>query len=74
MHLAAEWGSLDVLKFCLSKKLDVNAKTRHCRETPLHLAVQEGQTDAVNELLGAGADVGVSNREVCLCFPKFLFA
>jgi ankyrin repeat protein len=73
LHIAAERGSLDVLKFCLSKQLDVNAQTRHCQETPLHLAVQEGQTDAVKELLAAGADVMIANCEVCLSFPMFPF-
>jgi ankyrin repeat protein len=70
LHIAAERGSVDILKFGISEKLNVNARTHFCQETPLHLAVQENQTECVNLLLAAGADPKLENNEVFLSFSK----
>jgi ankyrin repeat protein len=66
LHLAAERGSLDILKFGITSKLDVNACTHSCHETPLHLAVQENQKEAVITLLDSGSDPKIENIEVSL--------
>jgi ankyrin repeat protein len=70
LHLAAERGSLDILKFGIAEKLSVNARTRFYQETPLHLAVQENQADAVKLLLDSGADPKIENCEVSDLLPK----
>jgi ankyrin repeat protein len=55
-------------RFSITSKLDVNACTHFSRETPLHLAVQENQKEAVITLLDSGSDPKIENIEVFL-FP-----
>ena len=55
MHLAAMRGFVPILEMLLEQGADVNeADERGC--TALHLAVEQGQEEAVRVLLKHGAD------------------
>ena len=61
LHLAAQYGSLQVIAFCLEHKAPVNSRTycedkEHHEQTPAHWAAIHGQAAALSKLLEAGAD------------------
>ena len=56
-------GSIDCVKYLISKKCNVQLQTDCFCETPLHYAVQEGQIEIVQLLLDAGADPNAKNVE-----------
>ncbi|MHC5718709.1 MAG: ankyrin repeat domain-containing protein, partial [Nostoc sp.] len=45
------------------KGADVNARTNHNNDTPLHLAAEKGHKDIVELLIAKGADVHSRNHE-----------
>jgi ankyrin repeat protein len=57
IHQAAMHGNMDILSFLIEVQgQDVNTPTPYGR-TPLHLAAEESQTEAVKYLLSHGADM-----------------
>ena len=58
LHVAAIWGSNDVLAELLLRGADVNAKNAH-GATPLHFAADKSRVESVEILVEAGADVEV---------------
>lgn len=61
LHLAAQYGSLEVIAFCLAHKAPVNSRTyceakEHHEQTPAHWAVIHRQNEALSKLLEGGAD------------------
>ena len=62
LHLAAQGGHLDVVKYLLSRDtVDVNARDADLGETPLAHAVSNGHLDVVKYLLSRG-DIDVNSR------------
>ncbi len=61
LHLAAERGSLEVLKALCARKVDWNVPDRYGR-SPLHLAVEAGRGDVIDLLLDHGADPNYEAR------------
>ncbi|MDO9542595.1 MAG: ankyrin repeat domain-containing protein [Kiritimatiellia bacterium] len=58
LHLAAEEGHDEMVKFLLSQCADVNAPTEGAnRITPLHFAAAKGHAAVVETLITAGADI-----------------
>ncbi|NGX43091.1 MAG: hypothetical protein K940chlam7_01382 [Chlamydiae bacterium] len=55
LHHAAKEGAVHLLQ-CLLSDIDVQA-TNHHGETPLHIAIQAGEAEAVGKLLDEGANV-----------------
>lgn len=74
-------GSIDVVKFLITQKIDVDAQTLNFQDTALHLAVQEGHEEIVKDLLNAHANPNLKNCEIkiirimvfFLLFLKLLF-
>ena len=62
LHLAADWGHLQVLQHLLSSGADVNVKNDY-GDTALHVAARGGHLQVVQHLLSSGADVNVKNVE-----------
>ena len=60
LHFAAKSGHIDVAKFLIEKKADINRKTQSSR-TPLHLACEKGHINMVKLLLYMGADYTLTN-------------
>ncbi|KAF6759832.1 ankyrin repeat protein [Ephemerocybe angulata] len=56
MHWAASSGALDIVRFLIDQKADVD-RPDGTNWTPLHIAVSAGHTEIVQELVGAGANV-----------------
>ena len=56
MHIAAEFGSVEIIEALANHNIDVNG-TGSIPITPLELAAMEGQYAAVRKLLECGADV-----------------
>ena len=52
LHMAAVGGHLEMFKFFSSQLVDINPKATKSGDTPLHLAVMEGNTDVVDYLVG----------------------
>jgi ankyrin repeat protein len=61
LHVAAEFGRLDVVRLLLAKGADVNAKGANS-QTPLYLACEKHHHDVVKLLLGKGADAQARNE------------
>ena len=58
LHLAAQFGLVELIKLLLDRGVDVNLRTNNkFGVSPLQDAALEGQTAAVELLLGRGADV-----------------
>ena len=57
-------GSIDIVKFLLTQKIDINAQTLNFKDTALNLAVQEGHEEIVKLLLNAHADPNLKNCEI----------
>lgn len=64
LHIAAMRGSLDVVKFLITQKIDIDAQTLNFKDTALHLAVQEGHEEIVKILLDAHANPNLKNCEI----------
>ena len=61
LHLAAEFGHVDVIRTLVRAKANINARAEGPpNETPLFAAVRAGQTAAVRALIDSGADTTVS--------------
>ena len=60
LHWASDRGNMDVAKFLISAKADINAQDL-CQNTPLHIAAMACQKQLVRLLLDAKADVSVVN-------------
>ncbi|WP_375604549.1 ankyrin repeat domain-containing protein [Wolbachia endosymbiont of Anurida maritima] len=58
LHLAAEQGNLDAVKYFVEKGGDVSAQDE-IGYTPLHLAAKQGNLDIIKYLVEKGADVDV---------------
>jgi ankyrin repeat protein len=56
LHLATGWGRIDVMKYLISLKVDLNIKNKD-GGTPLHVAASQGQPEAAKLLIKSGADV-----------------
>jgi ankyrin repeat protein len=61
LHLAAEYGHMDVVKLLLANGAEVNARDNES-DTPLHNAAKNGQKDVVELLLLKGANVNAKNN------------
>ncbi|XP_076471982.1 myotrophin-like [Babylonia areolata] len=55
LHVAADYGQIDVIKFLLDKGAKINQADKHGL-TPLLSAIFEGHTECVKMLLERGAD------------------
>ena len=64
LHIGALRGSIDVIKYALTQKVDINAKTRYYQETAVQMAIQEGHDEVFNALVNAGADLNTTNCEM----------
>lgn len=60
MHMAAIFGSIDLLTFLCGRGADINAKAADGR-LPLHLAVQNAQFNAVEYLVEHGSNMDTDN-------------
>eukprot|EP01147_Barroeca_monosierra_P010491 gene10491-2621_t len=61
LHIAACNGWLEPLKLLIAKRVDINVQDVE-KNTPLHYAVFFSQTQVINELGKAGADLTIKNR------------
>lgn len=62
IHLAAEEGKTDMVRFLLEHGADVNTPTEGAnRITPLHMAAAKGRAAVVEELIAAGADINAKD-------------
>ncbi|MHC5718427.1 MAG: protein kinase domain-containing protein, partial [Nostoc sp.] len=62
-QIAVGQGNKQVVEEQLFKGADVNARTNHNNDTPLHLAAEKGHKDIVELLIAKGADVDSRNDE-----------
>lgn len=67
LHLAAEQGSVEVLKALCDRKADWNVPDRYGR-SPLQLAVMADRADAVSLLMAHGADAGFNGTRLSTPF------
>lgn len=58
LHLACEWGSLDIVNFLIEKKFTVNVKNLK-GESPLHLSIMNERWDIFQYLLGC-SDIDIN--------------
>ncbi|XP_031344795.1 ankyrin repeat domain-containing protein 39-like [Photinus pyralis] len=63
LHYAARNGHLDVCKFLIQSKADINAVTRSGRVTALHRACTAGQLDVVNFLIECKANIAIRDSD-----------
>mmetsp|Transcript_1870 Transcript_1870/g.2973 ORF Transcript_1870/g.2973 Transcript_1870/m.2973 type:complete len:419 (+) Transcript_1870:111-1367(+) len=61
LHLAAHSGSIEVVSILVVRKVNINAQTFFEKNTPLHIAVQEGWRAVSQYLIDMGADVNIVN-------------
>jgi ankyrin repeat protein len=61
LHGAAERGNLEVIRFLVANKAEVNLPNRN-GDTPLHLAADSGRKAACELLLASGAKVNARNN------------
>ncbi|MFC1843146.1 ankyrin repeat domain-containing protein [Candidatus Dependentiae bacterium] len=62
LHLAARHNQIEIVKYLLTKKVDINAKNKN-NETPLFLAVKAGNKTITKLLIKAGANVILKNKK-----------
>ncbi|XP_015921097.2 uncharacterized protein [Parasteatoda tepidariorum] len=62
LHIAAEFGFLDMVVYLLDEGADVNSETLNLA-TPLHLSSFDGQLEAVKILISRGANVSARAKE-----------
>jgi ankyrin repeat protein len=55
LHKALEFEDLEVINFCIAKKIDTNAETND-GDRPLHYALTWGMVDVVKSLINGGAN------------------
>jgi len=60
LHFAAKSGHIEVAKYLIEKKADINRKTQSS-QTSLHLACEKGHINMVKLLLYMGADYTLTN-------------
>lgn len=65
LHLAAEQGNCDILRFYLDKGLltDINAMSVKLLYTPIHLAAFAGQIGAVKFIYSRGGSLGLKSAD-----------
>jgi ankyrin repeat protein len=56
LHLASEYGKMEVVSLLLDRKAFINGKTKN-GYTALHLACQNGHLNLVKFLIERGSDV-----------------
>lgn len=61
LHVACEFGNLDIVKFLLEKDADINCKNKS-NSTPLHIALVFHQTEIAQYLIESGADINIKNK------------
>ncbi|WP_353288877.1 ankyrin repeat domain-containing protein [Wolbachia endosymbiont (group A) of Pogonocherus hispidulus] len=61
LHIAAENGWLNIVKYLISKGANTNAKDKYGR-TPLHIAAKNGEFDMVKYLINEGANVNAKDK------------
>lgn len=64
LHWAATGGCAKIIRFLISKGVDVNARTGE-ETTPLHVAAEEGHEAAIRLLCENGADINAQDKEGC---------
>ncbi|KAG6991162.1 hypothetical protein G7Y79_00056g090430 [Physcia stellaris] len=62
LHVAAKYGSADVVKRLLDRGADIMARNSS-GYTPLHDAAMEGSSEIVSMLLDSGSDVNITSNE-----------
>jgi len=75
LHFAADKGHLDVVKYLVNQKTDINAQANgYSPGTPLHLASQNGHLDVVEYLVNRNADANAkTNDDDFSCLIELLF-
>lgn len=63
LHYATAHGNLDGMREALANGANVNFKSLHMQDTPLHVACMSARLDAMQLLLDAGADPDLVNRD-----------
>ena len=63
LHIATYNGQIDVVKYLVHKKANLNRQTRDNKDTPLHIAVHNNNTEVARLLLNNGADINIKNAE-----------
>ncbi|MFP3021457.1 MAG: ankyrin repeat domain-containing protein, partial [Wolbachia sp.] len=61
LHLAAEQGNLNAVKYFVEKGGDISAQDE-MGYTPLHLAAKQGNLDIIKYLVEKGADINVKSK------------
>ncbi|MGE0634746.1 MAG: ankyrin repeat domain-containing protein, partial [Pseudobdellovibrionaceae bacterium] len=61
LHDACREGHLEVVRFLIQEKSNVNALT-NLRNSPLHLASRNGHFDIIKLLVGEGANIYIKNK------------
>lgn len=67
LHWAAINNRIEIVKYFLSKAVDVNAIGGDLKSTPLHWATRQGHLKMVVILVQHGADPTISDGEGCNC-------
>lgn len=62
LHIAAGWGNLDMIKYLIEKKAQVNKKNSQ-GETPLHGAARNGRLEVVKYLIANGANMDIQDNQ-----------
>ena len=62
MHLAAETGDVELLKFLLGHRANIEARTIF-GNTPLHWAAKNGHKESINLLVDLGANIEAQNND-----------
>ena len=62
LFVACRQGYMKIVEILLEFNCDVNAQDAQTGKTPLHCSIQHGQPDVVMDLLGAGADPNIRDR------------
>ena len=62
LHLAAECGSLEIVKFLIGLGVNLNAED-NSGETPLYLAAKSGSVKAAYQLIASGARIDIASKD-----------
>lgn len=62
LHIAADRGYLEVVKYLIEQGSDVNAVDDN-GDTPIHVAFESQEDEVIRALVEAGADLSLKNRE-----------